>query len=116
MQKIEKWRIQELAQVLNQMATLLREGKNTEWANVFSHFTQEANDISEKRELELGSLARLIQNVINCFDGGSSLRNLILSHEDSKRMAKLNQEFSRRRKLLSEILADMEEKRAEPIN
>ncbi len=116
MQKVEKWRIQELSQVLNQISVLLREGKNAEWASVFSHFAQEAHSISEKRELKLDFLIRLIQNIINCFDGGSSLRNLVLRHENSERMARLNQEFSQRRQVLSEILTDMEAQWTEPIN
>ncbi len=116
MQKIEKWRIQELTQVLNQISILLREGKNAEWANVFSHFAQEANKISEKRELKLDYLIRLIQNIMNCFDGGSSLQNLILQHENSNRMARLNLEFNQSRELLSEIFAQMETKLTEPIN
>jgi hypothetical protein len=116
MQKVEKWRIQELAQVLNQISILLREGKNAEWASVFSHFAQEAYLISEKRELKIDFLIRLIENIINCFEGGSSLRNLVLQHENSKRMTKLNQEFGQRRQVLSEILIDMETKWTEPVN
>lgn len=116
MQKIEKWRIKELAQVLNQMSQLLREGKNAEWGNVFSHFALEANKISEKKKLELSFLIKLIQNIVNCFEGGSSLRNLILRHENPSRMTKLNRDFMQRRNLLSEILTDMEAKWTEPIN
>jgi hypothetical protein len=116
MQKIEKWRIVELEQVLNQISILLREGKNPEWANVFSHFAQEAHKILDKNDLELNSLQRLIQNIIVCFDGGSSLRSLILHHGNSNRMAKLNQEFGHKRNFLSEILTQMEAKWAEPIN
>jgi hypothetical protein len=101
MQKIEKWRIVELEQVLNQISILLREGKNPEW---------------DKNDLELNSLQRLIQNIIVCFDGGSSLRSLILHHGNSNRMAKLNQEFGHKRNFLSEILTQMEAKWAEPIN
>ena len=116
MQKVEKWRIQELAQVLNQISILFREGKNAEWANVFSHFAQEARTISEKRELNLDFLIRLIQNIINCFDEGSSLRNIVLQHENSEKMSTLNHEFTQKRQLLSEILIDMEAKWTEPVN
>ncbi len=116
MQRVEKWRIQELAQVLGQISILLREGKDAEWANVFSHFAQEAHKIFEKSELELDSLVRLIQNIVNCFDSGSSLRNLILRHDNSNRMATLNQEFSQKRNILSEILTEIETKWTETIN
>ncbi len=115
-QKIEKWRIQELAQVLNQISNLLREGQDAAWANVFAHFAQEAHNLLDKRDLDLDSLTRLIQNIINCFDGGSSLSSLILRHNNPNRMAKLNHEFGQRKNILSEILSEMEAIRTESIN
>jgi hypothetical protein len=116
MQKIEKWRIKELAQVLNQISILLRKGQNAEWANVFSHFAQEADHILQKKELALDSLIRLIQNIVNCFDEGRTLRDLVLRHENSDKMAELNQEFSQRRNLLLEILTEMEARWSDTIN
>ena len=46
MQKIEKWRIQELTYVLNDLAEILKQGNNAEWANVFTHFYYEAQKIN----------------------------------------------------------------------
>jgi len=56
MQKIEKWRLEELALVLNQLSEILREGNHCEWANVFHHFQDESQKILSKKEFDLDSL------------------------------------------------------------
>jgi hypothetical protein len=116
MQKIEKWRIQEMAQVLNRLSQLLRLGDNSEWANVFSHFAKEAQNLIDQKILKLDGLKRLSQNIINCFDSTSSLRNLVLIQENNKKMEILNQEFRDTIRVLFEILAAMEEKWTESVN
>jgi len=115
-QKVEKWRVQELGQALNQLALLLRRGENTEWANVFSHFGHEAQNITTHENFDLDVLKRLAQNIVNCFDGISSLRKLVLNHENPRQMETLNQKFREAIQLLFEILASIEEKWTEPIN
>ncbi len=116
MQKIEKWRIQELTQVLNQLAAILREGNNSEWASVFNHFAQEAHAIVQSVQFDLEGLKKLIMNMRSCFEGASSLHNLVLAEENSKKMEELNQEFTRVKGLLFMLLSDIEKKWAEPIN
>jgi hypothetical protein len=116
MQKIEKWRIQELTQVLNQLAALLREGNNSEWAGVFNHFAQEAHAIVQSVQFDLEGLKRLAKNMRSCFDGASTLHSLVLSEDNSKRMEELNQEFIRIKGLLFILLSDIEKKWIEPIN
>jgi hypothetical protein len=116
MQKIEKWRIQELTQVLNQLAALLREGNNSEWASVFSHYAQEAHAIVQSIQFDLEGLKKLVINMRSCFDGASSLHSLILSEKNSKKMEELNQEFIRIKGLLFMLLSDLEKKWIEPIN
>lgn len=116
MQKIEKWRIQELTQVLNQLAALLREGNNSEWASVFNHFAQEAHEIVQRIQFDLEGLKRLVKNMRSCFDGASTLHSLVLAEENSKKMKELNQEFIRIKGLLFMLLSDLEKKWIEPIH
>jgi len=115
-QKVEKWRIQELGQVLNRLSLLLRTGENTEWANVFFHFTQEAQNLAAHKKFDLDVLKRLAQYIINCFDSTRSLHNLVLIQKNPKHMEILNQEFRDTIRLLFEILASIEEKWVESVN
>ncbi|UCE42785.1 MAG: hypothetical protein JSV17_07495 [Candidatus Aminicenantes bacterium] len=115
-QKIEKWRIRELEQALNRLSLLLRKGNNFDWANVFSHFAQEAQSLADHKKFNLDMLKRLTQNIVNCFDHISSLRNLVLTHENARKMDILNREFRNAIRLLFEILASIEEKLTESIN
>ena len=89
-QKVEKWRIQELEQVLNRLAMLLHKGKSSDWGNVFSHFAQEAQNIAAHRKFNLDALKRLSQNIVNCFEGISSLRNLVLIQENPQKKGCMN--------------------------
>ena len=115
-QKIEKWRIQELEQALNRLSLLLRKGQNFDWANVFSHFAQEANKLADHQKFNLDMLKRLAQNIINCFDHISSLRNLVLTHENPRKMDILNREFRNAIRHLFEIITSIEKKWTEPIH
>ena len=115
-QKVEKWRIQELEQVLNQLALLLRTGENSDWANVFFHYAQEAKKLALHNKFDLDVLKRLSQNIVNCFEGISSLRTLVLIQERAKQMEALNQEFREAIRSLFEILASIEDKWIEPFN
>lgn len=115
-QTVEKWRVQELEQALNQLSLLLRSGENSEWANVFSHFSQEAHNIAGQKNFNLDLLKNLTHNIVNCFDGISSLCNLVLNHDNPRQMEMLNNKFRETIKMLFEILASIEEKWTEPIN
>jgi len=116
MQKIEKWRIQELAIVLNDLAELLKQGNNAEWANAFSHFYYESQKILLKKEFNLEELKKLLQNIGNCFIGVSSFRNLSLSEAGQGENEILNKEFSQVRSRLLVILAQMENQSVEYVN
>lgn len=116
MQKIEKWRLQELSLVLHNLSELLKKGDNREWANVFGHFHHELQKIILKKELDLEPLKRLIYNIKNCFIGLNSFKNLVLWHLNSKEKAKINQEFQHSRARLLKILDDMEQRTIEYIH
>lgn len=115
-QKVEKWRIQELEQVLDCIASLLLRGKNSDWANVFSHYAHEARKLALHNTFDLEMLKRLSLNILNCFDRTSSLRTLVLIQKDAGHMDVLNHEFTEAIHRLFEILASMEEKWIEPVN
>jgi len=115
-QKIEKWRLEELALVLNHLSELLRKGNNREWANVFYHFHTEAQNIISNREFDLEPLKKLIQNIKNCFLRLSSFKNLVFWPKDSGENEKINQDFQHSRARLLKILEDMEQRTIEYIN
>lgn len=116
MQKIEKWRIQELAIVLNHLTELLKRGNHTEWANVFSHYYYESQKLLLRKEFDLNDLKRLLQNIGNCFIGSSSFRNLTLWQDNQDRSESLNKEFNQVRSRLLVILAQMENQSVEYVN
>ena len=108
MQRIEKWRVQELALLLQQLHKLLRKGNNSEWANVFLHFHQEAVGILSNDELDVEALRRLIHNIVNCFDGYHSFTNLSLGSEDSDPRSDLNREFKQAKVRLLAVLSEID--------
>lgn len=116
MQKIEKWRIQELAIVLNHLTEILKLGNHKEWANVFMHYHYESQKILLKQEFDMNDLKKLLQNIGNCFIGSSSFRNLTLWQNNQDRSDRLNKEFSRARSRLLVILAQMENQSIEYVN
>ncbi len=116
MQKVEKWRVEELALLLKEFCELLRNGDNREWANVFSHFNDETKIIISKNNFDLDSLEKLIKNIRNSFSPGISLTTLILSHENTKIKKRLNQDFLHMRARILGSLKDMEYRTIETIN
>lgn len=116
MQKIEKWRIGELAFVLKQLGEILKRGSDCEWANVFFHFYEESQAINESDELNLDNLKKLLRNIKNCFSGVSSLMNLVLWHENSEEKILINEEFPQIRARLLKILNEIESRTVEYVS
>ena len=116
MQKIEKWRVEELALVLGYLSQLLRKGDHIEWANVFNHFHQESKHIVDRNEFNQDLLKKLISNIKNCFTGLSSLRNIVLWHLNTRESANLNQEFQKYRARLLKIIDEVEDRLVEYVN
>jgi hypothetical protein len=115
-QKVEKWRIQELEQVLKRISLLLRRGQNSDWASVFSHYAGEAKNLADHKKFNLEMLKRLTQNIITCFDHVSSLRNLVLTHDNARKMEILNREFRNSIRFLFELIASIEKKWTDSVN
>ena len=116
MQKIEKWRIEELALVLSELSALLRTGDSREWANVFSHFHDESQIIISKKEFDLNALNKLVINIKNCFFNGRSFKEIALRHKSLKEEINLNEGFLFVRARLYKILMDLEHRITEHIN
>jgi CRISPR/Cas system-associated protein Cas10 (large subunit of type III CRISPR-Cas system) len=116
MQKVEKWRVEELDLLLKELCELLRKGDNCEWANVFSHFNDETKIIISKNDFDLNSLENLIKNIRNSFSHGISSTTLTLSHENTEMKKRLNQDFLHMRACILGSLKDMEYRTIETIN
>ncbi len=113
MQKVEKWRVEELALLLSEIAVLLKDGDNSEWANVFLHFHLESKNIILKEEFDLDSLKKLVRNIRNCFSGSSYFTNTLLRHENSEQRTRINQGFSLLTARLINVLKDLEKRSVE---
>ena len=116
MQKIEKWRIQELVLVLEEISSILRKGNNAEWASVFSHYYQEARQILESKNLQVDKLNRLIFNIKNCFHTGSSLDDPLIFEDMQKEFYGILKEYQTTRLRLLGILQQMEDQLVEFIH
>lgn len=116
MQKIEKWRLEELALVLKHLAELLENGDDREWANVFFHFHQESQGIISSRKFDIEQTMKLVMNIKNCCSVSSSFSNLVLYHENEKEKISLNQDLLKARARLQKILAAIENRGVEYIS
>jgi len=116
MQKVEKWRVEELALVINELVVLLKAGDNNEWANVFSHFHGESKKIVSQKEFDSDSLNKLVKNINNCFHRSSSFTNIALKHKNPKEEQILNQALYLIRARLLKVLKDIEERITEHIH
>lgn len=113
MQKVEKWRVQELALMLNLFYELLMKSGNNDWANVFMHFYHEAVDILSRDDFKLGSLKKLVQNITNGFESFHSVTNLALGHEDIEAKSEWNRTFQKTKARLISILTEIDKRTIE---
>lgn len=116
MKKVEKWRVEEMSLLLTWLATLLNEGRNPEWAAVFSHFDQESRLLLAEELIDPAKLARLIGNIKACFVAPCSFPDLILKTDHLANESALNAEFLRVKVRLCRALEDMEATLVEYIN
>lgn len=116
MQKIEKWRIQELVLVLEEISSILKKGKNAEWAGVFSHYHHEAQQILESQNLQIDKLNRLMFNIKNCFHTGSTLDDPLTFEDMQKEFYGILKEYQTTRLRLLGIIQQMEDQLVEFIH
>ncbi len=116
LQKIETWRIKELELILNQLGGLLRRGNNNDWANVFTHFHLESQQILTKKKFDLNALKRLVLNIKNCYESVSPFKNLSLCYKNSDETSGLNREFHLLKSQLFDVLLEIEDKAVDYIS
>ncbi len=105
MQKVEKWRIHELFLILNDLSILLKKGNDHEWANIMSHFRDEAYKIHSASKFNLNSMKNLVSNIGNCFTETSHFRDLSLEQKEFG--PDLNREFQKTKAHLLRILSEI---------
>ena len=110
MQKVENWRIRELSLSVNRLIELLRSGGHVEWANVFTHYRIELENLMVIAPLRETGLKQMIFNLKNCFTGLSSFLNLELQHEKVEIEQRLNRDFIDERAHLFDLLLEMEDR------
>ncbi|MBN1274179.1 MAG: hypothetical protein JXB26_18095 [Candidatus Aminicenantes bacterium] len=115
-QKIEKWRIRELALVLSELGELLKSGNNIEWANVFFHFQQEAEIISLKPHFDIDLTNKLVRNIKTCFSSFNSYKNNIPSMDSTGKGVKIIKDFCELKDRLIQLLNKIESLLEEKIH
>ena len=108
MLKIEKWRIEELILVLNDLVETLRLGDNKEWANVFEHFLSESEKLNLKNSPQPDEFKRLVHNILCCFLEGDSFRRMSLFPEETREAQSMNKNFNRQKARLYHLLTDLQ--------
>ena len=116
MYKVELWRRQELALLLDELVLTLRSGKNPEWAGVFAHFGHELALLASARAVDERQLQRLIGCIELCLDPGSGFSRFILESSDSQEVTPLNLRLSRLRAVLAKALEGMRGRLVEFVN
>ncbi len=116
MSRLEPWRLQELAFLLDDLGITLRTGKNPEWASVFGHFGHELEFVGSTKTGDWSEISRLIRNIQSCLSGESGISRLILEGEDAEERGALNQRFTHLKARLRKALEDIQERLVEFVN
>ncbi len=89
MHRLERWRLEELEMLLDDLAVALKAGGHPEWAGVFGHFGQEMALIRGGGNINPAELRRLVRNIGLCFDGSSSFPGIFLESKNPTKSAAL---------------------------
>jgi len=116
MSRLEPWRLQELALLIDDLVIILRSGKNPEWANVFGHFGHELGLLSPTKAGDRSALTRLIRSIRPCLTKESGLSRLELEGKDAEESTVLNQRFIHLKARLRKALDDIQERLIEFVN
>lgn len=108
MQKVEKWRIQELSQILDEMADLFQKAGQAEWAQVFLHFSREASALSTRDLFELSVLQKLIRNIRCCFEEARTLESFARNQGSQEEAIRMNLAYIRIKSQLLQLISKME--------
>lgn len=114
--KLEPWRLRELALLTDDLALILRSGKNPEWANVFRHFGQELESLGRGNSFDSDGLSRLLRNIRCCLAEEGGLARLDLARGGDEESKELTRSFRRLMMRLRNALDTMQERLAEYVN
>lgn len=116
MQKIEKWRVEELVLVLSELADLLRMKNQPEWANVFAHYQFEASRLLIKNPFDLPEIKNLLKNIRYCFSSIDTSHSSPFSSENQRTERSSQAELLTLRNRLIRIIDEMESRIREYIH
>ncbi|MBM3284572.1 MAG: hypothetical protein FJY81_01730 [Candidatus Aminicenantes bacterium] len=116
MQKIEKWRVEELSLLLGWLVSLLKEGLNPEWAAVFSHFDDESREILAVDPVNRAKLEKLVHSIKACFAPPCSFLYLSLARGNPAEQNGLDAEFLGVKVRLCRALKDIEDRLRDYVN
>lgn len=116
MLKVELWRLEELAGILDDLTFTLRVRNQPEWAGVFSHFLDELNRITSAETAAPDELRRLARNIQSCCVSSRTFNTLQFEEKDAPERAALNRRFSRDRACLLQALGEIEKRLVEYVN
>jgi hypothetical protein len=116
MTKIEKWRLQELIMVLQDLVESLKRGEQREWHHVFEHFVMEAEQILQKNTVRTEDFKRLVHNILCCFLEGDSFRNMRLFSGESMEEKGMEKRFQNQKARLYHLLTDLQMRFVEYIH
>lgn len=115
-QKVEIWRIKELGLILQDLSELLKKSNHHDWANVFHHYHMETQNILFGSKFDTNHLIRLVQNIKDCFQGLSSLKNLMIQVESPGNNEALRQDIERGKARLFKVLEEIERQTTEYVH
>jgi len=116
MQKVEKWRIKKLEATLKDITSLLLQYQQAEWANVFLHYAEEAQEIYFSQNFQLWQLNNLIRNIRFCFKNSQSLYRLPQEIIQQEQQSQLESDLIKEFHQLFHLLAELEERSQERIH
>jgi hypothetical protein len=116
MSKVEPWRRKELAVLLDEMVSVLRSGKNPEWAGVFAHFGQELALLSSAQAADERALERLIGCIELCLAPGGGFSRLVLEGPEQQETPIPNDRLGRLRAELTQVLVEIRRRLVEFVN
>jgi hypothetical protein len=115
-QKVESWRLEELAMLLDSLAASLEAAGSPEWARVFRHFREEARNIQAVAAHEADELKRLVRNIGLCFRDHVTIPDLSVDNEGRSDSSGINLRPSQAKARLRQALAEIDSRLIEYVS
>jgi hypothetical protein len=115
MQKIERWRIEELILVLRDLVDSLQQEVNRDWAHVFEHYLSEAERLLLTNTIRVDEFKRLVHNILCCYLEGDSFRRMAFP-ETTQEGKRRNKNFQNRKARLYHLLTELQTRFVEYVH